>query len=135
MDIRPFSVKCSKPWCKQLLPNPHQRQCDHCRERDKENQRACRARNKAKTTASGHKAAIGQKRGHHSTEDMDGPPSQRAKLDHDGISGQEVVHTQGDEDDCNSDNAVSLCIPWLAFRRLAYLHKGVGQLLRCRRLL
>jgi hypothetical protein len=54
-DNKSSTKKCTKPWRKRQLPSEsHHRTCEHCQNRDKENQRANQAQKKdAKTQCTG----------------------------------------------------------------------------------
>ncbi|TFK60517.1 hypothetical protein BDN72DRAFT_939826 [Pluteus cervinus] len=79
MDTETTTKKCSKTRCKRTLPiNDSHQSCEQCREADKLNTRARRARNKAAAAAP---SVIPEKRVPNDENRVNNPPAKRQKVD------------------------------------------------------
>lgn len=84
--------KCHKPWCKSILPeNATQKHCSPCQTRDRENQRAARARRK---TAETPQEKTGQKRARNNEDENERYKGRRRTSD----------STSQEEDDDSEDD-------------------------------
>ena len=93
--------KCTKPWCKRWLPSEsHHRTCEHCRNHDKENQRANRARKKdAKAQCTAAATPLGTQKKHSRDlgvdNDTEERPAARRRTENVSVS----VQTPDDDED------------------------------------
>ena len=105
-DNTSSTKKCTKPWCKRRLPSEsHHRTCEHCRNHDKENQRANRARKKdAKAQRTAAATPLGTQKKHSRDlgvdNDTEERPAARRRTENASVS----VQTPDDDDDEDDDD-------------------------------
>jgi len=80
MDDLSTTKKCAKPWCKRrILLETSQRHCDYCRQHDKVNQQANRARKKVQAAQAKEVVNIGRKHDRNEGSDPEERPATRPR--------------------------------------------------------
>src|SRR5271155_485557 len=104
--------KCAKEWCKEIIPSESSnKHCNACRERDRDNQRARRARLKEQAKILEERKAA-KKRARDSDHDSEERPAQRTRQDSQKTREDNEEREEQDDDDDESifgesDNTVS----------------------------
>jgi hypothetical protein len=111
MENTSTTKKCAKPWCKKVISNQSsQKHCPDCQQRDRENQKASRARKKC------GQALIGDKRARERGPETDERPTQRARVENRENEGHETISKRADHnnrgsilesEDSDADESVS----------------------------
>jgi len=98
MDDNPLIKKCTKPWCKRTFPSESKyKTCEHCRQHDRDNQKANRARQKDADAEKDQPLSAGQKHQRPETE-LEEPPATRQRTNNDSNPCENEGDSTSDDD-------------------------------------